>query len=565
MSETTVITTTTTSNPIEGLTVDDISKSREEMSIREQLILNKALSSNNVNEIMKAQNFIKQRQQSESKSLLVDPLQLSASFGYKDKPFSLSYDVLRGMAKTHIIKAIVETRKDQVSTFCTPQTDKYSTGFVIQKKAKYRVGQEQKKLTKAEEQRIDDITEFLLGCGNTENYWHADTFDTFISKVVGDSLVLDQGTFECVRNRGGQLIEFFATDGGTYRVADSWDSDLKPKEEEIVKGYSPTHVQVYQGKIHAEFYPWELCFGVRNPQTDIRNIGYGRSELEDMVQTVTAILNSDLYNSNFFKVGSSPKGILKYSGNINQNTVEEFRRQWINQVSGVANMHKIPIINADKLDFINTMVNNKDMEFAKYQEFLIKISCALYKIDPSEIGFPMSGSSDAKPMFEGNNEARLKYSRDKGLKPLLKKIEFWLNKWIVWQLDNTFEFRFVGIEEEHDEKTDLEQDIQRLSNFQTVNEIRAKWNLKDIEGGDTILNPTFVSSKQQAMMGNQGANDMMGGMFGSQEGGDDDNPFTGQANEGGGKKEGKEKPDQEGGEDNPFMKALEIEIPRIFR
>ena len=57
----------------------------------------------------------------------------------------------------------------------------------------------------------------------------------------------------------------------------------------------------------------------------------------------------------------------------------------------------------------------------------------------------MQGSSDAKPMFEGNNEARLKYSRDKGLKPLLKRIEFWINMWIVSQLEKDYELRFVGI------------------------------------------------------------------------------------------------------------------------
>lgn len=547
------------------VSLDELNTQREKFFIQEQLILKKALESNNVNDIFKAQTYIKElqkREKTESKSLLVDPMMLDHSAGYKDKPYSLSYDVLRGMSKTHVIKSIIQTRKEQVQAFCQPQKDKYSTGFIIQKKRRWTMNEKEDKLTKSEENRIEDIINFLLSCGNTENVWHADTFDVFISKIVEDSLTLDQCTWENVRNRGGDLIEFFATDAATYRVADSYDDDFIRTKEVSVKGYTPSYVQIYMNRIVAEFYPWELGFGIRNPSTDIRLNGYGKSELEDMIQIVTAILNSDHYNANFFKVGSSPKGILKYTGNINQNTVEDFRRQWMAQVAGVANMHKIPIINADKLDFINTHVPNKDMEFSKYQEFLIKISCALYKIDPSEIGFPMQGSSDAKPMFEGNNEARLKYSKDKGLKPLLKRIEFWINKWLVSQLDKNFEFRFVGIESDKGEKDDLDEDIERLGNFMTFDEIRAKWNLDPMPDGNgsIIGNPIYYQNVQakamQSQNGDDGANGMMDDMYG---GGEEDvekeknNPFTNAENN-----------SDENEQNNPFMKALKNELPRIL-
>jgi len=532
-------------------------KDREiRLGIEKTLAIRKAMESNDVNEILKAQAFIKDlkpREETEVKSLLLDPQQLSTGFGWKSRPHSLSHEVLRNMGKTHIIKAITETRKEQISAFCTPQTDKYAPGFVVEKRSKFSLKKEEKKLTKADEQRIEDIIEFLLNCGNTNNQWHADTFKTFVSKIAMDSLILDQATAEIIRNRGGQLCEFLATDGGTYRVADSYDENEMQKKEVMIKGYAPSHVQIYQHKIIAEFYPWELMFGVRNPNTDIRCNGYGKSELEDMIQTVTALLNSDYYNANFFKVGSAPKGILRYSGNINQNTVEDFKRQWIAQVAGVQNMHKIPLINADKLDFINTQQNNKDMEFSKYQEFLIKISCAMYKMDPSEIGFPMSGSADSKPMFEGNNDEKLKYSRDKGLKPLLKHIEQWLNKWIVWQLDDTYEFRFVGIDLDNDEETDLDQDIKRLSNFMTLNEIRAKWNLKPIKGGDTILNPTFQQAINQAMQGNPDANAAVNNNGGGGDNQDDkgDSPFD-------------SPDDATDPEKNPFLKSLYQDLPRIF-
>lgn len=528
--------------------LDDIVQREEAIRIEKGLALQKAFESSDVNEIMKAQQVLKtieKRQEVDFKSILVDPFDLSSAFGYKQKPFQLSYEVLRAMSRAHIIKSIIETRKEQVSAFCEPQYNKYSTGFVIQKKQTWRTSQEkEKKVSKQEQARIDAIYDFIMNCGTTGNVWSQDTFDVFISKIISDSLTLDQATFEIVRNRRGEIATFFATDAATYRLADSYEQDDYKRNEVEVSGYTPLYVQIYQNKVLSEFYPWELGFGVRNPSTDIRLNGYGKSELEDMIQTVTALLNADYYNANFFKVGSAPKGILRYSGNINQNTVEDFRQQWLTQVAGVMNMHKIPLINADKLDFINTQQSNKDMEFSRYQEFLIKVSCAMYKIDPSEIGFPMQGSADSHAMFEGSNEARLKYSKDKGLKPLLKRLQFWINKYLVSQIDPEYEFRFVGIDGEVDSQTELDNDIKQLSNFSTLNEIRAKRDLPPLPQGDVPLNPTYLQAVAQASYGDPAANQAVEDGFEDQ--GDEGNDRNASS------------------DDNPFTKALQNDLEKIF-
>ena len=509
--------------------LDEIQHQQQTLKIQESLAIDAAFRSNDVDTILKAQQYLKnieKKQQVDVKSIMVDPLDVSSALGYKHKPFNISYQILRGMAKTHIIKSIIETRKEQISDFCTPRDNKNGIGFIVQKKKRYYSylnDEKQSESDKVENTRISEqITEFLMKCGSINNSWSSDDFDDFIRKIVQDSLVLDQATFEVVRDRQGNVVQFFATDGATFRIADSFFE--QQQDTEIVKGYAPSYVQIYNNSIINEYYPWELCFGTRNPSTDIYSNGYGRSELEDMIQTVTAILNSDTYNANFFRVGSAPKGILKYSGNINQNTVEDFRRQWTAQVAGVMNMHKIPMINADKLDFINTGQNNKDMEFSKYQEFLIKVSCAVYKIDPSEIGFPMQGTSQAAGLGgDGGTKEKLKYSRAKGLKPLLRKIEKWINKFIVEQINDKYEFKFVGIDEQDEEDIELERDIRSLSNFMTLNEIRAKRNLSKLDDGDVILNPAYLQAKGMAAMGNEQSN-----QFVDDEYSDDDNSDDGQ-------------------------------------
>lgn len=320
--------------------IQDLEARERTTSIERRLLLEKALASNDAQSIFKAQSYIQRQQKVDTtvgKSMLIDPYSLNKSNGYAEKQFTISYTVLRNMSRIPIIKSIIETRVEQIVAFAKPQSDKYSTGFVIRPK-KIRGNQEDKeKLTKQEEKDIEEITEFLLNCGTNENEWHGDTLESLLRKFLPDCLALDQGTFEVVRNKIMEPVEVIATDGATFRIADSWDDDTYVGDKKKIDGHYPSYVQVWDGRIIADFYPWELCFGVRNPQSSIYSNGYGRSELEDLIQTVTSILHADQYNANYFKLGSNPKGILKVSGNINTSRIEEFRGQWQTQMAGVAN------------------------------------------------------------------------------------------------------------------------------------------------------------------------------------------------------------------------------------
>jgi HK97 family phage portal protein len=506
--------------------LQDAEAAEKQAIITRNLLLNKAFNSDNPDLIYKAQKhleFIEKRQEIPQKSMIIDPSAVSSEMGWRDKQIALSFEVMRKVSMIPVVKAIIETRKEQVISFAQPQPDKYSPGFVIRPKKSSIEQTANDKLSKAQQKQAEYLTNFILNCGNASNRWHGDTFDSFLRKFIQDSLSLDQGCFEVIRNRKGQPIEFFAVDGATIRIADSNDGNDQRREAEKINGYFPSHVQIYMSRIVAEFYPWELCFGTRNPQTDIYAGGYGRSEIEDLIATITNILNADMYNANYFKMGSNPKGILKVSGNVNETRIQELKAQWQSQMAGVANAHKMPIIEAEKLDFISTQGNNKDMEYSKYYEFLLKITCAVYKIDPSEIGFPMSGSSDAKPMFEGNNAERLAFSKDKGLKPLLKFIQQQINKYIIDPLDETFEFAFVGIDAETSQQ-ELENDVKAVQNWQTVNEIRRKRGMEDIEGGDIVLNPVMMQAKQMTMQGNPESNQAMDEQD-QQQPQESDNPF----------------------------------------
>lgn len=518
--------------------LDAINLAEAKLQAKRFRTLEKALKSDSPTDMVKANQIItaiQNKAQAENpKSFFIDPLEFNANLGYKDKAFSLTYTTLKRMSKTPIINSIIKTRKNQVADFAEPQEDKYSTGFVIRKKHKNGIEQ---KMTEQDKKIAFAITDFIMKGGNV-GQWGVDDFDTFIRKIVEDSLVFDQMTFEIIRNRRGKIESFLATDASTFRISDSFyekdydnsffhrngasvyneRNDFGPK----VKGYYPAYVQVYQNAKVNEFYPWELCFGVRNPSTSIYANGYGCSELEDLINVVTSMLWGDEYNRRFFSQGSAPKGLLRIKGTNNEAALQQFKQQWQSMITGVMQGWKTPVVEAD-VDWIDLQKNNRDMEYSSWMEYLIKIACAIYSIDPTEIGWDISRGSGNGGLFEGSQAERLQHSKDKGLYPLLKFIQRKLNKYIVEQINPDFELVFMGlngmtISEE------LDLDVKKLNAFQTVNEIREKYELEPIEGGDVIENPTFVQAKNAADMKAQqqqmGSNGMMG-----MPTGEDENPF----------------------------------------
>lgn len=517
--------------------LDAISLAEAKLKAKKFRTLEKALRSESPDDMVRASQVLQQIQpkvDQNTKSFFIDPLEFNANLGYKDKPFSLTYVTLKRMSKTPIINSIIKTRKNQVADFAEPQENKYSTGFVIRKKPKGGVEQ---KMDNKDKKIAFAITDFILKGGNTSQ-WGYDDFDTFIRKIVEDSLVYDQMTFECVRNRRGQLESFIATDAATFRTADSffdkdydnvffqrhganvWKdrSDFGPK----VHGYYPAYVQVYQNMKVNEFYPWELCFGIRNPSTSIWANGYGCSELEELINVVTSMLWSDEYNRRFFSQGSAPKGFFRVKGTNNEAALQQFKQQWQSMITGVMQSWKTPVIEAD-VDWIDLQKNNRDMEYSSWIEYLIKIACAVYSIDPSEIGWDISRSNGNGGLFEGSQEQRIRHSKDKGLYPLLKFLQRKLNKYIVEQINPDFELVFVGlngltIEEE------LKMDIDKVNSFMTVNEAREKYEMKPLEGGDAPNNSAFLQNKNAQAMAQQQA--AMGGAPNGEEGNaEEQNPF----------------------------------------
>jgi len=432
-----------------------------------------------------------------------DPYALldSMGLGYRASPSSLSYETLKQMAeKNVVIAAIIQTRLNQVAAFCQPQRNKYSVGFRVQHRDSKR------KLTQGEKDFIASMERFVLNMGVARDSAR-DSFEMWTRKVVRDRLIYDQLVAEKVLRRNGKPHSVYAVAADTYRIAPPRNrrgAPIPPNEQHL----TPQYVQVIDGTIVNEYTRKELIFRVANPRTDIRSYGYGLSELELLINTVTSHLWAEEWNRKVFSQGSTVKGILNFQGKIPQAQLEAFRRQWLTMVSGVTNAWRTPVMNSENVQWIPLQPSNNDMGYQQWLEYLIKIACAVYLIDPAEINFDTRAGVGSQPMFMTTNEAQQKISKDRGLQPLLRYLQSVVNEDILWEIDEDFEFAFVGLDARTESEA-IELRMKELGSYKTLNEIRREADeLPPVENGDVVMNPTYVGYKnqqaQQAAMAAQG-------------------------------------------------------------
>ena len=463
-------------------------------------------------------DLVKSMPARDMKAYMENPIRMAQATNYKDKPSSLSYNILYQMSvKNSVVGAVINTRVNQVSAFTKPaRFSEDGVGYKI------RLRDPSETPNSEQKEVMNSIELFLENCGFSDDS-DRDDFDTFIRKIVRDSLTYDQMCFEVIPDRKGKPAEILAVDAATIRAASenyqadqTWMEMVPNKKNEEVKW-----VQVVDGTIVSWFTARELAFGVRNPRTNINLQPYGFSELEQLIHQITSHLYAEEYNSKFFSQGGTTKGIINIksdpNGVGNKEQLDSFKRQWRAQVNGMTGAWKTPVLQVPNgIEYINVSQSNREMEFEKWMNYLVNIVCAVYQIDPAEVNFPNNGgvSGNGGSVFESSQEVKLKNSKDKGLKPLMRFIESIINKFVVSKFSQDYVFVFTGLDQKSEEEK-AELDTKQVKTWRTVNEIRKEHGEKPLENGDIILDPSYLNYIQQKEMAAQqgemgGDEEMMG-------------------------------------------------------
>lgn len=419
----------------------------------------------------------------------------------------LDYDVLLQMSRVPVISAIIQTRINQVAEFCTPQGDKYSAGFVIST----RDGDAE--IDDALRKRINELTRWLETCGDGYKYGGAESFESFVRMILRDSLTFDQCAFEILKNRKGEISGFTPVDASTIRRATVDEDERKQGRRDWEES---AFTQVINGKQVAEWDAESLAFGVRRPRTWIYSRGYGYPELEELVRMVTYLVNAETYNASNFTNGIHVNSILAVKSKMSPQVFRAFRRDFYAMLSGAHQAKRTPILQLDpeaneEVSSVNLGQSAEEMGYSTWMGYLMKLACAIYQIDPAELGFVFGSEGVTSALSQGGAEQRILASKDRGLRPLLRQVQGWVNRWIIHPIDPELSFRFVGLDVTSAE-AELKQRIDAVSHFKTINEVRAEIGLEPLErGGDIVLNQTFITG----LMSEEGEGDE-GGDFGEE-------------------------------------------------
>lgn len=505
----------------DGMSLHDLEILAKAAPIALRNRIEKSLTSESFEEVVKAQSFLAEQRkygrklpQPDIKSILWNPSEIGfTGKGYRDPNNGVTFNTLNRMGDIFIIKAVINTRIEQVQNFLKYSNDDQKPGYKIRYKQTPGVEADvntNKEMSKEDMRKVEYIVKFLEDGGENDKWECEDNFQEFTRKVLNDSLRLDQLCFEVVRARNFEVKKYRAVDGALIRQLDTNDPRYSQMFEQFRwHGYLPRYAMVWDGQIirhpvtneYVAFYPWELGYGIRNKTSNVLRNGYGCSELETLMEIVTWVLWGMQYNGNFFKQGSQPKGFINVKNqNIDGGTLNEFRQEWKQTMSTVYNSHKIPVIQGIDLEWIDLQQTNRDMEFTEWIKFLIVLVCAVYRMDPSELGFQFQ---DAARVWgqEGQRE-RLDHSKQKGLTPLLIFYQNILNKYIINEIDDRLELVFTGIEIE-DEATQVDLDKKKSeAGFVSLEDMFEKYSGRKFNPEkDTILNQVYQSAQQAKMMG----------------------------------------------------------------
>lgn len=423
-------------------------------------------------------------------SVYIDDTTVGMHGDYYEKPGAFGFDAMRQMVdQTPILSSVILTRISQVKRFARTQENGKGPGFEIRlRDREANVGADEKK-------SIQLLQDFFTNCGWETNprqraRLKRDNFTSFLAKLTRDSLTMDSAPIETEfkKNKSLGMDGFYAVDGSTIRLC----TEQGYEGDDEIKA-----LQVVSGQLRSVYTFDDLIYVPRNPRTDVMVGGYGLSETELLIRTITYLLNAMTYNGKFFDSNSIPKGLLHLSGDYDKNDLAAFKRQWNGMVKGINNAWSMPVMiskdQESKASFENFGQEVDEMMFAKWMTFLTSIVCAIYQIAPDEINFESFSSKTGGGLAGNDTEEKLASSKDKGLRPLLSYFEDTFSDFIVSDFSDKYVLRFTGLDEE-DEKQKFERQKLTL----TVNEMRAQDNMPAIteQWGDAPLNPSLIAAWQ---------------------------------------------------------------------
>ena len=273
-----------------------------------------------------------------------------------------------------------------------------------------------------------------------------------------------------VRNRGGRPVELWPIRPDRMRP--------DPSATEFVAGYIYT-----VGTVQIPLERKDVIFIRRpNPLDPYRGIGTVQSMMVDIGSEQMAAQ----WTRNFFSNGAMPSGILQFDEGMSDADFERLVSRWSEQHQGVANAHRVAVLERGK--WVDRKFSQRDMQMEQLRRLNRDIIFGAF-------GIPSSGMGVTESVNRANAEAGDVMFGRWILKPRLERIKQAVNERLVHIIDKTLVLDYAEPSPENKELHLKMADTGFKGGILTRNESRALLGYGEAEdGGDDFMAPTPAPS-----------------------------------------------------------------------
>ena len=202
-------------------------------------------------------------------------------------------------------------------------------------------------------------------------------------------------------------------------------------------------------------------------------------------------LAMDEYSGKFFANGAHPSMILKTDKAMKEEQKEQLRQAFATKYSGIANVHRIPLVLSEGLTAQEISLNADDAQLLEARKFQVVDIARAFGVPPHMIG-ETSGSSAVGAGYEQQARDFVQHT----LRLHLKRLEQELNRKLLPR--DTGKFVRFNLDDliQGDSKAQAEYNRAALGGpgtgqgWMTVNEVRKSKGLSPVEGGSEIFDPS---------------------------------------------------------------------------
>lgn len=268
-----------------------------------------------------------------------------------------------------------------------------------------------------------------------------------ISIMVDDTLTIDATCFEFQRRFNGELMYLVPVDPTTIvlQVTDTGAVPAAPL---------PAYKQYIGGRLIASFTTDEMIYEAMNPRS---YTPYGLAPLESLLLQVESALRGGIYNLNYFKEGNVPEGFVTLPEEEGT-TLEEVRQyqEWFDTLmAGDPRMQRRLKILPHGSEYIAAK-KPEDMAFEKFEMWLLQQTCAVFDVQPQDIGITLD-------VNRASGETQQEIGKERGLYPLANYLKEIFDDLIQVEMGFTdLQFVWINIDptNELDEITVAEKEIK---------------------------------------------------------------------------------------------------------